>query len=195
VILKNRRWRQQEDDRIRDGLIKALDEQAAPSMKELAARLGYRANALRCRFPQLSAALAARISEHRLLERERLRSRLQTALEQNPPASMKAAAHSIGIDVCYLQTLFPVLCCRITDRYLEVTRRASFEKKLRFCAEIRTAVIDLCERGMNPSRKRVFAAIVEPSMRSSHILDAQIAQTLRDLEIASRTPVQSTASG
>ena len=195
MVLKNRRWRQQEDDRIRDALTKALDEQPAPSMGELAARLGYTANALRSRFPQLSAALAARIPERRLFERERLRSRLQTALEQNLPASMKDVAHSIGMDVGYLRTLFPVLCRRITDRYLEATRRASFERKLRFCAEIRAAVMDLCERGINPSRKRVFAAIVEPSLRSSHILDAQIAQTLRDLEIASRTPVQSTTSG
>ncbi len=195
IALKNRRWRQQEYDRIRGTLTKALHEQPVPSMRELAARLGYTANALRSRFPELSAALAARIPERRVFERERLRNRLQTALELNPPASMKEVARSIGMDVCYLRTLFPVRCRRITDRYLEATRRASGEKKLRFRAEIRAAVIDLCERGTNPSRKRVFAAIVEPSMRSSHVLDAEIAQTIRDLESASRTPGQSTISG
>jgi hypothetical protein len=40
--------------------------------------------------------------------------------------------------------------------------------------------MDLCERGIHPSRERVFAAIAEPSMRCSHTLDKQIAETLRE---------------
>jgi hypothetical protein len=195
MVLKNRCWRRQEDDRIRDALAKALAEHPAPSMREVAARLGHTANALRSRFPELSAALAARIPERRLFEGERVRDRLQSALELTPPASMKDVARLIGRDVNYLRALFPGLCRQITGRYFEEKRRASTERRLRFCAEIRTAVIDLCKRGINPSRKRVFSAIVKPSMRCCHTLDAQIAQTLRELEIASRTPLPSTVSG
>jgi hypothetical protein len=193
MVLKNRRWRRHEDDRIRHALTKALEEHPAPSMKELAVRLGHTANALRSRFPELSAALAARIPERRLFEREHVREGLQSALELTPPASMKDVARLIGRDVNYLRVLFPGLCRQITGRYFDEKRRASDERRLRFCAEIRTAVIDLCERGVNPSRKRVFSAIVKPSMRCSHTLDAQIAQTLRELEIAPRGSLPSTA--
>jgi hypothetical protein len=194
MVLKNRRGRRQEDDRIRDALTTALEEHPAPSMRELADRLGHTANALRSRFPELSAALAAHIPERRLFEREHVRDRLQGALALTPPASMKDVARLIGRDVNYLRALFPGICRQITSRYFDEKRRASDERRLRFCAEIRTAVIDLCERGINPSRKRVFAAIARPSMRCSHALDRQIAVTLRELEIASPKSLRSTVS-
>ncbi len=194
MVLRNRLWRRQEDDRIRGAFTKALEEKPAPSMREVATRLGHSANALRSRFPELSAALAARIPARRLFERDRMRDRLQTALELNPAASMKDVAESIGKDVNHLRTLFPDLCRQITGRYVEGKRQASAQRKLQFCAEIRTAVIGLCERGINPSRKRVFASIVKPAMRCCHTLDRQIAQTLRELETVSRTP-PSTVSG
>jgi hypothetical protein len=140
-------------------------------MKEVASRLGYTVTALRARFPALSAALAARIPERRLFERERMRERLRTALELKPAASMKDVVQSLGRCDCYLQTIFPGLCRQITNRYFEEKRRASAERKLQFCAEIHNAVVDLCKRGINPSRKHVFAVIVNPSMRCSHTLD------------------------
>jgi AraC-like DNA-binding protein len=181
MVSKNRCWRQQEDERIREAITKALLESPAPLMKEVASRLGYTVTALRARFPALSAALAARIPERRLFERERMRERLRTALELKPAASMKDVVQSLGRCDCYLQTIFPGLCRQITNRYFEEKRRASAERKLQFCAEIHNAVVDLCKRGINPSRKHVFAVIVNPSMRCSHTLDQQIAQTLGDL--------------
>jgi hypothetical protein len=195
MVLKNRRWRRQEDDRIRHALTKALEEHPAPSMRELAVQLGHTANALHNRFPELSAALAARIPERRLFEREHLRARLQNALALTPPASMKDVARLIGRDANYLRALFPGLCRQITGRLMDEKRRSSDERRLRFRAEIRTAVIDLCERGINPSRKRVFSAIVNPSMRCCHTLDAHIAQTIRELEIASRRSLPLSVSG
>ncbi len=181
MVLKNRCWRQQEDERIHEAITKALLESPAPLMKEVASRLGYTVTALRARFPALSAALAARIPERRLFERERMRNRLQAALELNPAPPVKGIARFIGRDPSYLRAIFPELCRQITDRYVEETRKISTRRKLQFCAEIRSAVADLRERGINPSRKQVFAAIINPSMRSTHILDQQIAQTLRDL--------------
>lgn len=187
IVLRNRRWREREDDRIREALTKAISEKPVPSMKEVAAQLGHTPTALRARFPELSAALAARVPERRRFDRDRLQRQLQTALELNPPAAMKHVARSVGREVNYLRSLFPELCRQITERHREEKRRISAQRKLRFCAEIRTAVTNLCERGVNPSRKRVFAAIVEPSMRCSHILDRQIADTLRELELASHS--------
>jgi len=188
-VRKNRRWSWQGQDRIRDAFTKAAEEIPAPSLKEVASRVGHTAAALRTHFPELSAALLARIPERRLFARECMRDRLQAALELNPPLPMKHIAQSIGKDPGYLRSLFPGLCRQITDRYFAEKRKTSAQRKLRFHAEIRTAVAELCERGINPSRKHVFAAIREPSMKSCHILDQQIAQTLCELEAVSRTPL------
>jgi hypothetical protein len=158
-------------------------------MKEIAVRLGHSVHALRVRFPELSAALTARMPERKLLDMERLRTGLESALKTNPPASMKAVAHSIGRTDSHLRILFPELCRRISDRYSDAMKRAAVQTRLRFRAEIRTAVIDLCEHGIHPSRKRVLAAIAEPSMRCCHTLDAQIAQTLRELATQSALPL------
>lgn len=198
LVIKKRHWRQQEDERIREAMTKGLEETPAPSMKELAVRLGHTVRALRARFPALSAALAAHIPERRLFEKERLRGRLQAALELNPAPPLKDVARYLGRGrrgQSYLGVLFPDLCQQIRDRYVQGKKRKSSEKRLLFCAEIRSTVTDLCERGINPSRKHVIAAIVNPSMLSTHILDQQIAQTLRELEAASRISFGSSASG
>ena len=188
MVRKNRRWRQSEDDKIRHTLSQAATENPPPSMKEVAARLGYSATALRARFPELSAALAARKPESQLLDQERWRARLEAALLDRP-ASLADVAQSVGRSVGHLRSLFPQLWRRISARYAEAKKQAAVQTRLRFCAEIRTAVIGLHEHGIHPSRKRVFAAIPEPSMRCSHTLDKQIAETLRELTTPSARPL------
>jgi len=54
-------------------------------------------------------------------------------------------------------------------------------------AQVRNAVIDLCERGINPSRRPVTSAIKNPSMKWTQVLDRYIAQTLHEMEAESRT--------
>ncbi len=188
VVRKNRHWRQSEDDKIRHTLSQAATENPPPSMKEVAARLGYSATALRARFPELSAALAARKPESQLLDKERWRARLEAALLDRP-ASLADVAQTVGRSAGHLRSLFPQLWRRISARYAEAKKQAAVQARLRFCAEIRSAVMGLHEHGIHPSRKRVFAAIPEPSMRCSHTLDKQIAETIRELTTPSARPL------
>jgi AraC-like DNA-binding protein len=185
---KNRRWRESEDDKIRHTLSQAATENPPPSMKDIAARLGYSVTALRARFPEQSAALTARKPESRLLEKERMRARLEAALLDRP-TSLMDVAESVGRSTGHLRSLFPQLWRRISARYAEAKKQAAVQARLRFCAEIRSAVMGLHESGIHPSRKRVFAAIPEPSMRCSHTLDRQIAETLRELTTPSASPL------
>lgn len=188
MVRKNHRWRKSEDEKIRHTLSQAATENPPPSMKEIAARLGYSVTALRIRFPELSAALAARKPESQSLDKERWRARLDASLLDRP-ASLTDVARSIGRSVGHLRSLFPQLCSQVAARYAEAKKETAVQTRLRFCAEIRTAVIGLHEHGLHPSRKRVFAAISEPSMRCSHTLDKQIAETLRDLTTPSTLPL------
>jgi hypothetical protein len=189
MVRKNRRWRELEDGHIRDTLAKAAAEIPAPSMKEIAARLGHSVNALRCRFPELSATLAARRPESKLLERQCWRAELEIALRADRPAPVNDVAKAIGRSAGHLRSLFPELCQQIITRYMEAKNHSAVQTRLRFCAEIRAAVMDLCERGIHPSRKRVFATIAQPSMRCSHTLDKQIAETLRELATPGTRPL------
>jgi AraC-like DNA-binding protein len=63
LAAKRREWREQEDQRVRDVITKALDEEPTPTMREMAGRLGFRPDELRRRFRNLYAALVARRPE------------------------------------------------------------------------------------------------------------------------------------
>jgi len=67
--------------------------------------------------------------------------------------------------------------------------------RVTFAKHRSSIVAELCEQGINPSRKHVIAAIVDPSMLCSHILDQQIARTLRELGAESRISLSSSVSG
>ena len=186
LITKHRQWRVQKDQRARDVISKALYEEPAPTLKEVAARLGYRSSALRSRFRDLCATLAARQPERQRFERERLRKQMEAALEQHPAPPMKVVAQFLGRDQAHLRIIFPDLYGRINRRYMEHQKTVRSQRRVQFLAQVRKAVIDLCECGINPSRKHVISVIENPSMQWTNILDRYIAQTLRQLETDSR---------
>ena len=115
-----------------------------------------------------------------------MRGRLESVLQQNPAPPMLVVSRSVGRSQGHLRTIFPDLYQQIKQRHLEDRKRMAAQRRLRFQAEIRVAVLDLCERGINPSRGHVLAAIPNPAMRCFHILDPQIVRTLEDLQIESQ---------
>ena len=166
----------------REELLAALIETPPPTLTELARRLGCTTGALQYRFPDLCQKLIAKLPERKLFMREQQRSVIQFALTEQPPPSIGCVAGRIGLCPRRLRALYPDLYPELQRRYHELKRRLAEEKREAFRSEIRTAVIDLTRRGINPSRKRVFACIPNPTMRCTTILDRQIAQTLLELD-------------
>jgi hypothetical protein len=115
--------------------------------------------------------------------RERIQETLAAMLQTNPPPPMLVVARSVGRTQGHLRTMFPDLYRQIKQRHVEERRNAAAQRRLRFQAEIRVAILDLCERGVSPSRSHVLAAIPNPSMRCCHIVDRQIVRTLGELRI------------
>ncbi len=185
LFIKNRSWREQEHQRIRDAISKALDQESVPTLKEIAGRLGSRPHVLHRHFPDLYAALIARRPERKQLERERIRKQLEDALEQNPAPSMQVVAQSVGREQGYLRILFADLHEKIKCRYIERQKTERSQTKVRFLAQVRVAAIELRKRGINPSRKHVFSAIENPSMKSTQGLSRYIAQILTETEAGS----------
>ena len=134
-VAKHREWREQEDQRVSDVITKALSQEPAPTMKEVAGRLGYRPGAFRRRFRNLCAALVARLPERKQFERERIRKHLEHALEQNPAPPMKVVAQSLHRHQVHLRVVFPDLYKKIKDRYIDYQKTLRSQRRWRFLAE------------------------------------------------------------
>ena len=131
--------------------------------------------------------MVERLPERKRLERERIRKQLEDALQQNPAPPMQVVAQSVGRNQHHLGMIFPDLYGKIKRRYVEHQKIVRAQRRVEFLAQVRKAVIELCERGINPSRKHVMSAIENPSMKWTQVLDRYIAQTLREMEAESRT--------
>lgn len=187
LVAKHREWRDQKDQSVQNVITKALDEEPVPTLKEVAVRLGYRPHVLRSRFRDLCAALVARRPGRKRLEREQIKKQLEDALGQNPPPPMQVVAQSLGRNQAHLRILFPDVYGKITRRYVQHQKIARSQKRMQFLAQVRKTVIELCERGINPSRKHVASSIEKPSMKWTQVLDRYIAQSLREMIAESRT--------
>lgn len=68
----------------------------------------------------------------------------------------------------------------IKKRHREQKALDAEQRQVAFRNQIAAAIADLCRRGISPSRKRVVAAISNPVMRNSHIVDREIPAHLRE---------------
>lgn len=174
--------REQRAEEVNSQLAAALRETPAPTRKEFAERLGWTVCILQYRFPHACAVLVARLPERRLLFKAKIRTTLSVALTEEPAPSMKTVAQRVERSAAHLRAIYPDLCREITKRYLWKKDCEASRRRLDFQAQIRGAVIDLAKEGISLSRTRVFASIAHPTMRSTRILDQQIAMTRLELE-------------
>jgi hypothetical protein len=160
----------------------ALTEHPPPATRELAARLGCTDSVLKYRFPDLWAALLKRLPERKRFIGEQLLKVIQLASIEEPPPSTGTVAQRVGKSKQRLRTTHPDLLRMIQSRHQARKNLEAANRRATFRAEITRAVVDLRQRGIKPSRLKVFAAIANPSMKSTFILDQQIAATLREME-------------
>lgn len=177
-----------EIERCREAVAAEADQIPAPTIGEVAERIGITDATLKHRYPDLCDKIVARASERRALELERQRREFQAALEEATLPPAQAIAARIGLNLSYLAKIHPDLYAQYRERSDEARRLAASRRRSVFEAEIRSAAIELIDRGIRPSRKRVFASIENPSLKSTKILDRQIAATLFELKLAPGGP-------
>jgi TniQ len=175
-------------ERRREDVAAAANRTPPLSLKEVAAQLGVTEETLTYRYPDLCVKIVARISERKACEFERQRHELRAALMENPLPSAEAISARTGLTLKYLGRIHPDLYRQYRERSHKARRLAVLNRRVAFETEIRSATIELIDRGIHPSRKRVFASIEEPSLKSTNILDRQIAATLFELKLASGAP-------
>jgi hypothetical protein len=181
--------RKAEIERRGEEVAAAADRTPPLALKEVAAQLGVTEETLMYRYPDLCSKIVARTSERKAFELERQRREFQAVIMEAPVPSTRTIAARIGLTPSYLRKLHPDLYAQFRDRSDEARRLAASTRRSVFEAEIRSAAIELIERGIRPSRKRVFASIENPALKSTKILDRQIAATLFELKLAPGAPL------
>ena len=158
---------------------------ASTTKLTVARRIGYTVGSLTYRFPDLCAKLVARLPERKLFLHQQQSAVIRLALSEESVPSLKSIAGRVGMTAPYLRTLHPDVCAQIQKGQTDRKNKLASIKRAAFQEEIRAAVLNLSQLGIAPSRKRVFDSIRNPSLRSTKILDRQIAVTKLEVQVAS----------
>jgi hypothetical protein len=160
----------------------ALSETPPPTVHELSVRLGRTCAALKYHFPELCAALLKRIPERKRFFDQPAITLMEQASKEEPAPSMPIVAARVGKSAHRLRMLHADLFQTIKDRHRQQRSLDAASRLAAYKAEITSAIADLRQRGIRPSRKRVVHAIPCPSMSISHVIDQLIATTLHEVE-------------
>jgi AraC-like DNA-binding protein len=98
-----------------------LKEDPPPSRHEVSKRIGCHVVTLRRRSPKLFTLIEERFSNYRaqLYDKEKIKSSLIAAKEENPPPSSTSIAKRLGCSRGFLKLHFPEDCKIISERYAE----------------------------------------------------------------------------
>jgi hypothetical protein len=184
---KNALDRKADIERCREKVAAAAEQTPPLTLKEVAAQVGVTDSILNHRYPDLREKIVARISERRAFELERQRREFQAALTEPTLPTAEALSARIGIGLKYLGKIHPDLYAQYRERSDEARRFAASNRRAAFEAEIRSVAIELIDRGLYPSRRRVLLAIPNPSMRHVHILTRQVAAIFLERSWPGRT--------
>jgi hypothetical protein len=177
-VEKNALDRKADIERCRERVAAAAEQTPPLTLKEVAARVGVTDSILNHRYQDLCEKIFARASERKALELERQRREFHAALDEPTLPTAEAVSARIGIDLKHLGKTHPDLYARYRERSDGARRLAVSNRRAAFEAEIRSAAIELIDRGLYPSRRRVLLTIPNPSMRHSQILTRQVAAIL-----------------
>jgi TniQ len=178
LVEKHTRDRNADIERCRERIAAAAEQTPPLTLKQVAAQVGVTDSILNHRYPDLCEKIIARASERKALELERQRWEFQAALDEPTLPAAEALSARIGVGLKHFGTIHPDLYAKYRERSNEARRQAHANRRAAFEAEIRSAAIDLLDRGVYPSRKRVLSAIPNPSMKHSQIVSRHVATIL-----------------
>jgi hypothetical protein len=118
IVRRRESLNRDEAERI---LLAALDEFPAPSLQNVAARLGRDGNTLRYWFPEICKEIVEKHARYKKAQDEENWEEVGSTLsrmltEENPPPSMAEAARRLGYDIKTLKKHFPDICREISIR-------------------------------------------------------------------------------
>ena len=117
---------------LREKLVAALQENPAPSLRQIAEGLGYKSSSsLRVRYPDLCSALIERRQAYLKEWKESLEEKLKAVLTEEPPPTLRAIASRLGMkNESAIVYHFPDLTKAIADRYREYRKNCREQARL-----------------------------------------------------------------
>lgn len=160
AITKKRRLKRDAELALQEKmLLSALEEDPAPTLDELRRRMGLKYfNTITDRFPELSAALVQRRKDQRSARIASIRVILEAQL-QRPNFRWKDAFEATGMKRGSIQTQFPDLVPFIESKNKESRQKERVEFSKVAMNNVRLAVQQLLNRGVEPSINLVWEAI------------------------------------
>lgn len=160
AITKKRRLKRDADLKHQEKIIlSALEEDPVPSLSELRRRLGLKCfNTITDRFPELSGALVQRRKDQRSARIASIRAALEARL-QRPNFLWKDAFEATGMKRSSIEAQFPDLVPLIESKNKESRQRQSVQFSILAKKNVRLAVQQLVNRGIEPSINLVWDAI------------------------------------
>lgn len=148
---------------LRRKLKSIFAEEPAPTLTEVAKRLGVRGNNyLVEHHPDLCRAIVRRHSEYRKAQFNGIPDKLWAILREDPPVSLLAAATRLGHHYAYLGSRFPDVCQAISKRYFLFKRQRRLENKKEAVKRLRATALNLDSTGLYPSLKRIKSVLRIP---------------------------------
>ncbi len=145
---------------IEPTLEQALQETPPPSLLQVAKRLGFSASGvLKSHAPDLYEKLKKHGQAYQERCRAELRDRLEAALGENPPPSLKSVYSRLGVTESIVKTSFPELRRAIGLRRLQHQREQAQLRRDAVRTEIRDIVRMLHAQGICPSVPRVTSLL------------------------------------
>lgn len=163
VAARRTEYRIHQQNHLRNTLKLLLLDNPPPSLNEAAKRLGYKDYKL-CKktllkyFPDLVAALKARLEEHRKFKRYRILKVLEEALCENPPPSREEVVGRTGYSSIHIWVTFPAQLEAIKARHHEFERHLTAERKAEAKSRIKEVALKLCAARIYPSADEIIKA-------------------------------------
>jgi len=167
---------------IEPALEQALQEIPAPSVKQLAKRLGFSAECvLKAHAPVLYEKVKARYRSYAETCRAELQIKLEAALEENPPPSLRSVYARFGVTESNVNTSFPELQRAIGLRHQQYQRQQSRARRDVVRAEIREIVRALQAEGIYPSVPCVTSHLKPGSLREWRVVGQAVADARKEM--------------
>jgi hypothetical protein len=95
----------------------------------------------------------------RYFDQDKVQARLEAALKDEPPQSLRQVSVVMQYDRRFLRKHFGRICSKISARYRKYRRAIVEREKNEFREEMRQAAFTLYNKGIYPSRRRVAAML------------------------------------
>ena len=169
--------------RIETAFRAALTEEPAPTLKQVAYRLGYKTTRPYDHyFSSLLKTVAAHARNHRQQQKSQIRAVLEAALKEDPPPLMQTVARRVGLTRGYLTELFPGLWQRLGARSKDHRMREAERKRQMLRQEAREIARGLLKTGTPPTRRLVATMIVRSPIRTCHLITKEIRKVEEELQ-------------